>query len=211
MTGHQWWWEFEYPAYGFKTANELHVPVGTTPGATPTFLTLRSADVIHSFWVPELAGKMDVIPNRENHLWLAPDRPGLFVGQCAEYCGTQHAHMLLRVYVHAPDEFEAWARRQQRPAIEAAAAAPGRELFMRTACINCHTVRGTVATGRFGPDLTHLMSRQPRGAGAAPNDAEHLRTWVSQPEHLKPGVLMPPMGLGAREFDAVVDYLLTLE
>jgi len=206
--GHQWWWEFEYPEHGFTTANELHVPVGRA-----TFLSLRSADVIHSFWVPQLAGKTDVIPNRENHMWIEPQTPGLYVGQCAEYCGTQHANMLLRIYAHPAADFERWARAEARSAVVSVspAAIAGREVFLTTACINCHTVRGTIADGRFGPDLTHLMGRETLGAGVAPNDAEHLEAWVSSPDHLKPGALMPAMGLDPRALDPLVAYLLTLE
>ncbi len=206
VVGHQWWWEFEYPEYGFTTANELHLPSGR-----PTFLNLQSADVVHSFWVPQLAGKTDVIPNRENHMWVEPTEEGVFVGQCAEYCGTQHAHMLLRVTVHTPEGFEAWARAQAREASHAQGVEAGRQIFLETACINCHTVRGTVANGRFGPDLTHLMERQTIGAGVAPNDAENLRAWVADPDHLKSGALMPAMGLNDHEIDAVVAYLMTLE
>jgi cytochrome c oxidase subunit 2 len=204
--GHQWWWEFEYPEQGFTTANELHVATGRA-----TFLTLRSADVIHSFWVPQLAGKTDVIPSRENHMWIEPTEPGLYVGQCAEYCGTQHAHMLLRVHVHTPEDFERWARAEARAASEDPAVAVGRDLFLSTACINCHTVRGTVANGRFGPDLTHLMSRETLGAGVAPNDPKHLAQWIVDPAHLKPGVLMPAMGLDEQAVDHVVAYLSSLE
>ena len=125
VVGHQWWWEFEYPQYGFTTANELHIPVSDGNGKRPTFLALRSQDVIHSFWVPQLAGKTDLIPNRENYLWVEPTEEGAFVGQCAEYCGTQHANMLLRVVVHAEDEFEAWARAQQAPAVQDASVPRG--------------------------------------------------------------------------------------
>lgn len=205
-TGHQWWWEFEYPGYGFTTANELHLPSGS-----PTFLTLHSRDVIHSFWVPQLAGKMDVIPNRENHLWLQPERGGLFVGQCAEYCGTQHAKMLLRVYVHSPREFERWARQQAMPAARAPGVANGRAIFLETACINCHTVRGTPANGTFGPDLTHLMSRATLGSGAARNDPVNLHAWILDPDHFKPGARMPAMGVESSDLDALVAYLGTLE
>lgn len=204
--GHQWWWEFQYPERGFTTANELHVPVGRA-----TFLTLQSADVIHSFWVPQLAGKTDVIPNRENHMWIEPQVPGLYVGQCAEFCGTQHANMLLRIYVHTPEDFERWARAEAREAAAVPAAAAGRDVFLTTACINCHTVRGTVANGRFGPDLTHLMSRQTLGAGVAPNDSDHLKQWLIDPDHLKPGALMPAMGLDTQAIDQLVAYLETLE
>jgi len=212
VVGHQWWWEFVYPEYGFTTANELHVPTGRA-----AFLSLRSADVVHSFWVPQLAGKTDLIPNRENHMWIEPQKPGLYVGQCAEYCGTQHANMLLRIYVHTPEEFERWAVAEARDAAdgpaaqEDPAAKAGREIFLTTSCINCHAVRGTVANGRFGPDLTHMMSRATLGAGVAPNDAAHLKEWLLDPAHLKPGVLMPAMKLEEKAIDQVVAYLMTLE
>ncbi|MCH2170191.1 cytochrome c oxidase subunit II [Myxococcota bacterium] len=208
--GHQWWWEFHYPEFGFTTANELHIPLSDSTSGRPTFLTLESADVIHSFWIPRLAGKMDVIPNRTNHAWIAPLETGTYVGQCAEYCGTQHANMLLRVVVQTPEEFERWARAQQRPAVDDPKVADGRATFLKTACINCHTVRGTVATGRFGPDLTHLMSRATIGAGVATNTPANLRAWVQSPDHLKMGARMPAMGLGETDVDGVVDYLITL-
>jgi cytochrome c oxidase subunit 2 len=204
--GHQWWWAFEYPEFGFTTANELHVPVDRA-----TFLNLQSADVVHSFWVPQLSGKTDVIPNRENHMWVEPQRTGLFVGQCAEYCGTQHANMLLRVYVETPDQFARWAAAEARDAVAAPGVEKGREVFLTTACINCHTVRGTVANGRFGPDLTHLMSRDTLASGVVPNDAANLKAWIADPDHLKPGALMPAMGLEDLDLDALVAYLLSLE
>ena len=155
--------------------------------------TLEPVDVIHSFWVPQLAGKMDVIPNKTNHVWVEPLVPGTYVGQCAEYCGIQHALMLLTVVVHPREEFERWAAVQQAPARDETTAHPGRELFASLACINCHTVRGTPANGIFGPDLTHLMSRSTIGAGAAQNTPERLRASVDDPAALKPGVLMPAM------------------
>ncbi|HXJ36392.1 MAG TPA: cytochrome c oxidase subunit II [Candidatus Eisenbacteria bacterium] len=210
VVGHQWWWEIRYPALGIVTANELHVPVSDPANRTPTFLALESADVAHSFWVPRLAGKTDVIPNRRNTMWIEPRETGLFLGQCAEYCGTQHAHMLLRVYVHPRAEFDAWVARQREPAVADASGAAGRHVFETTACINCHTVRGTVATGRFGPDLTHLMSRDTLVAGAAPMTPEALRDWIANPDHVKPGALMPAMQLGATELDQLVAYLVTL-
>jgi cytochrome c oxidase subunit 2 len=206
VVGHQWWWAFEYSEFGFTTANELHVPVDRA-----TFLNLQSADVVHAFWVPQLSGKTDVIPNRENHMWIEPQRTGLFVGQCAEYCGTQHANMLLRVYVQTPEEFARWAAAEARDAVEAPGVEEGRGLFLSTACINCHTVRGTVANGRFGPDLTHLMSRATLGSGVVGNDAANLKAWVANPDHFKSGVLMPAMGLDDRDLVAVVAYLMTLE
>lgn len=211
VVGHQWWWEIHYPQFGVVTANELHVPVSERANRTPTFLTLESADVVHSFWVPRLAGKTDVIPNRNNTMWIEPWEPGTYLGQCAEYCGTQHAHMLLRVIVHSQAEFDQWIAAQQRPPAETPQTQAGRDLFYSLACVNCHTIDGTAATGTFGPDLTHLMSRVTLGAGAAPNTPEHLRAWVNNPDQLKPGVLMPAMKLSDEELDAVVAYLLALQ
>ncbi|TMB18447.1 MAG: cytochrome c oxidase subunit II [Deltaproteobacteria bacterium] len=211
IVGHQWWWEVRYPALGIVTANELHVPVSDSADPTPTFMALESADVAHSFWVPRLAGKTDLIPNRTNHMWIEPRETGLFLGQCAEYCGTQHAHMLLRVYVQPRAEFDRWVVAQRRPAAADPAAADGRRVFEATACVNCHTVRGTVATGRFGPDLTHLMSRATLVAGAAPMTRASLHAWIDDPDRVKPGALMPAMKLDAPALDQLVGYLATLE
>jgi cytochrome c oxidase subunit 2 len=169
IVGHQWWWEIRYPTLGIVTANELHVPVSDAASSTSTYVTLESADVIHSFWIPQLAGKMDVIPNKTNRIWIDPQRPGTYVGQCAEYCGLQHAGMLLTVTVHSRDDFARWAAAQQAPALDDARVRGGRQLFSSLACINCHTVRGTTANGVFGPDLTHLMSRSTIGAGVVRN------------------------------------------
>jgi cytochrome c oxidase subunit 2 len=210
VVGHQWWWEIRYPRLGIVTANELHVPVSDPAHPSPTFLVLQSADVIHSFWVPQLAGKMDVIPNKTNRVWIDPHTPGLYVGQCAEFCGLQHAGMLLRVVVHPRDEFAQWVARQQAPATDAPEVRGGRELFQSLACINCHTVRGTPANGIFGPDLTHLMSRATLAAGIAKNTPENLRAWIAAPDALKPGALMPAMKLSRAELDQLVAYLLTL-
>jgi cytochrome c oxidase subunit II len=210
VIGHQFWWEYHYPALGIVTANELHVPVSDLSRPRPTFLTLLSADTDHSFWVPQLAGKTDLIPNRVNELWMDPRRPGIFLGQCAQYCGTQHAKMLQRVSVDAPDEFDAWVRAQQQPAAEDAAAKVGRRVFETTACINCHTVRGTAANGRFGPDLTHLMSRVTIASGAAENTPENLRVWLKNPDAIKPGSLMPAMKMTDPELDALVGYMQSL-
>ena len=210
VVGHQWWWEIRYPDLGIVTANELHVPVSDQRDSTPTFLTLQSADVIHSFWVPQLAGKMDVIPNKTNRVWVDPHTPGLYVGQCAEFCGVQHAGMLLRVIVHPTDEFAAWVAAQQAPASDDPEVRAGRDVFQSTACINCHTVRGTPANGLFGPDLTHLMSRATLGAGVASSTPENLRAWVNNPAALKPGALMPAMQLSHADLDQLVAYLLTL-
>src|SRR4029450_3438983 len=156
VIGHQFWWEYRYPALGVVTANELHVPVSDPSRPRPTFLKLLSADTDHSFWIPQLAGKIDLIPNRVNRLWFDPRRPGVFLGQCAQYCGTQHAKMLQRVSVDTPDEFDAWVRAQRQPATEDDSAFSGRYVFETTACINCHTIRGTAATGRMRADLQPL-------------------------------------------------------
>lgn len=211
IVGHQWWWEIKYPGLGFVTANEVHVPVSEPEDPRPTFLRLESADVIHSFWIPRLAGKMDVVPNRVNHMWIEPLEPGTYLGQCAEYCGTQHAHMLLRVIVHPKEEFDAWVRAQQEPPVSDPAVQRGRDLFQSVACINCHTIGNTVATGTFGPDLSHLMSRETIGAGAAVNDPENLYRWVRDPDLIKPGALMPDMKLADADVQSIVDYLVTLE
>src|ERR1700751_5178819 len=165
--GHQYWWEFRYPKLGVVTANELHIPVSDPANPTPTFLTLLSADTDHSFWIPELAGKTDLVPNHPNMMWMDPQRTGIFLGQCAQYCGVQHAKMLLRVSLDSPEDFASWVHAQQKLAVEDAAAIAGRRVFERNACMNCHVVAGTPADGRFGPDLTHLMSRATIAAGAA--------------------------------------------
>jgi cytochrome c oxidase subunit 2 len=209
--GHQFWWEFRYPALGIVTANELHVPVSDPVHPTPTFLKLLSADTDHSFWIPQLAGKTDLIPNRVNETWLDPQESGLFLGQCAQYCGTQHAKMLLRVYVDSPEDFKVWARGQQQPANVDEKEAAGKRVFERTACLNCHAINGTNGTGRFGPDLTHLMSRNTIAAGAALNTHENLRLWIQNPDAIKPGSLMPAMKLSDTELDALVRYLETLQ
>ena len=208
--GHQFWWEFRYPALGVVTANELHVPVSNSSSPTPTFLTLLSADTDHSFWVPRLAGKTDLIPNRVNHTWIDPEQTGLYLGQCAQYCGTQHAKMLLRVYVDSPEQFRHWVEEQKQPAVGDDAVAAGRRIFETTACVNCHAVSGTIATGHFGPDLTHLMSRDTIAAGAAANTPENLRTWIQNPDAIKPSSLMPAMQLSNHDLDALTAYLETL-
>src|SRR5438034_1456430 len=210
VVGNQWWWEIRYPKLGIVTANEIHVPVSDATRPTPMFITIQSVDVAHSFWVPQLAGKMDAIPNKTNRIWIEPRRVGTYVGQCAEYCGLQHALMLLVVVVHPRDEFERWVAAQQAPARDDPAARSGRELFASLACINCHTVRGTTANGVFGPDLTHLMSRWTIGAGAARNTHENLQTWVRDPAALKPGALMPAMQVSGEQLDRLVAYLVTL-
>jgi len=210
VVGHQFWWEYRYPGRNVVTANELHVPVSDPANPSPTFLKLLSADTDHSFWVPRLAGKTDLIPNFPNQTWIDPHETGVFLGQCAQYCGTQHAKMLLRVYVDTREGFERWLSQQSQPAYVSDAVADGRKIFERTACINCHTVAGTPANGRFGPDLTHLMSRETLGAGIAPNTPENLRRWIQDPSVFKPGSLMPAMGMSDRELDAVTAYMASL-
>lgn len=215
LVGHQWWWEIHYPGLGIVTANEIHVPVSSREagGGKPTHFTLQSADVIHSFWVPQLAGKTDVVPNRSNSTWIEPYETGIYFGNCAEYCGTQHGNMLLRVVVHTPEGFEQWVAQQKSPppAPQTPEEIKGHDIFYNTACINCHTVDGTVAEGKFGPDLTKLMTRMTIGAGVAPLDQKNLRTWVRDPQLLKVGCLMPDMKLLDSEVDAVVAYLQTLK
>jgi cytochrome c oxidase subunit II len=210
VIGHQFWWEFRYPKLGIVTANELHIPASDPAHPTPTFLKLLSADTDHSFWVPELGGKTDLIPNRVNQMWLDPPRPGIYLGQCAQYCGTQHAKMLLRVYVDAPADFAAWVTAQQQAAVQEPQASAGKRVFETTACINCHAVGGTPANGRFGPDLTHLMSRSTLASGAAENTLANLRLWIQNPNAIKPGSLMPAMKLSDADLDAVTGYLETL-
>jgi cytochrome c oxidase subunit II len=210
VIGHQFWWEYRYPGLGVVTANELHVPVSDPSRPRPTFLQLLSADTDHSFWVPQLAGKMDLIPNRVNRLWMDPLRTGIFLGQCAQYCGTQHAKMLQRVSVDTPEEFDAWIDAQRGPAVEDESAIAGRRIFETTACINCHTVRGTAANGRFGPDLTHLMSRATLASGAALNTPANLRVWLTDPDAIKPGSLMPAMRMSEAELDGLVGYMVSL-
>jgi cytochrome c oxidase subunit II len=211
VVGHQWWWEIRYPKFAIVTANELHVPVSEPGKRRPTFLKLESADVVHSFWVPQLAGKTDLIPNRENRMWIEPTQTGTYVGNCAEYCGTQHAHMLLRVIVHTTEEFEKWVAEQKQSSADDSQVRSGRAVFLATSCVNCHAIQGTTANGNFGPDLTHLMSRQTLGAGAIANSRENLKTWVRDPQRIKPEVLMPNMQLTDNELNQVVEYLATLK
>jgi len=211
VIGHQFWWEYRYPKLGIVTANELHIPVSDPKHPTPTYLTMSSADTDHSFWVPRLAGKTDLIPNQVTTMWIDPNDPGLYLGQCAQYCGVQHAKMLIRIYANSPADFAAWVAHQQKPAIEDPSAAEGREIFQHNACISCHTVAGTVATGRFGPDLTHIASRDTIASGSVPNTAANLRAFVDNPASLKPGALMPPMHLNNHDLDAVTAYLMSLK
>ncbi len=224
VIGRQWWWEYHYDSYdgrplGFITANELHIPVSEDGQPRPVFLMLKSADVYHSFWVPRLAGKTALIPGRTNSMWLQTKETGIFLGQCAEYCGTQHANMLLRVSVDSPEDFERWLVEQAKPAADEPAVKTDRELFLKDrdlfltqSCVNCHRVRGTAAAGSYAPDLTHLMSRQTLASGMIPNDPEgnHLRAWIVDPQTIKPGCLMSAFGLSTEQLNSIVRYLKTL-
>jgi cytochrome c oxidase subunit 2 len=216
VIGHQWWWEYVIERDGERsinvtTANELHVPASATEDARPIYLTLKSADVCHSFWVPRLAGKTDLIPGRVNEMWFETDQPGLYVGQCAEYCGAEHAGMLLRVYVDPPEEFESWLANEEKPAVEDASVRDGREVFLAQSCVNCHTVRGTAARGKVGPDVTHLAVRHTIGGGIVELNRDNLRDWIHDPQQLKPGCLMPAFGLSDRSVEMITDYLMSLK
>jgi cytochrome c oxidase subunit 2 len=211
VIGHQFWWEFRYPKYEVVTANELHIPVSSSSAPEATFLKLTSADVNHSFWIPQLAGKTDLIANHVNSMWMDPQKPGLYLGQCAQFCGSQHAMMLLRVYVDTPEQFDTWIKNQQQPARRDEEAAAGRRVFETLSCMNCHTISGTSATGRYGPDLTHLMSRVTLASGAMDNTPSNLRLWVKSPDTFKHGALMPAMQLSDEQLDEVTAYLETLK
>lgn len=206
VVGHQWWWEVTYPDHGVVTANELHIPA-----EQPVDVVLRSADVIHSFWVPSLAGKLDLLPDRPNRLRLEASRPGEFAGVCAEFCGLQHANMRFVVVAHEPGDFEDWVARHAGPAPppQTELEATGQQVLVER-CGSCHTVAGTAAQGRQGPDLTHVMSRQTLAAGAIETTPEQLRRWISDPHAIKEGVLMPQLELSSDQLDAVVEYLRTL-
>ena len=206
VLGRQWWWEFRYPTLEVVTANELHVPAGR-----PVALTLDGPDVIHSFWVPQLGGKRDVVPGRLNRLAFTAESPGEYRGQCAEFCGTSHANMGLRVIVDAPDAFERWVAAQKaRPAEPAGLAAEGKAIFTRSACVGCHTIR-SVSTGTLGPDLTTFGSRGTLAAGILPNTVETVTAWLKNPPALKPGAKMPALGLTDDQARALATYLLSLK
>jgi cytochrome c oxidase subunit 2 len=206
VIGHQWWWEFRYPELGITTANEMRVPVGR-----PVALEMTTADVIHSFWVPRLAGKRDVIAGRVNRLAFTPESVGTFLGQCAEYCGESHANMRVRVMVETDAVFQAWAAREgaaPAPLDSASAAWRGRQVFARSACIGCHTMEDVpAARAQIGPNLSHVGGRTTIAAGLFPNDTDHLRRWVANAPAMKPGALMPPMVLSDEDLDAIVAYL----
>lgn len=208
--GHQYWWEYRYPKLHITTANELHIPVSDPDHPRPTYMQLTSADVIHEFWVPRLAGKTDLVPNRINELWLDPHKPGVYEGQCGQFCGVEHGKMLLRVSVDTPEQFTAWVRQQQQPAAADPQVVDGRRVFESQACMNCHAIQGTAAHGQFGPDLTHIASRATIASGAADNTPKNLADWIQDPDSIKPGSLMPAMHLTPDEVQAITRYLETL-
>jgi cytochrome c oxidase subunit 2 len=207
VAGKQWWWEFRYPGLGFATANELHLPAGQTVA-----FHLNAPDVIHSFWIPQLGGKRDVVPHRVNQLVMTPDTPGEYPGQCAEYCGESHANMRFRVVVHDKAAFDAWVKAQQAPPVESTdpLAQQGKALFTQQACVGCHTIRG-VSAGQVGPDLTHFGSRKTLGANLMPATAANVARWIENPGHMKPGTRMPDLGMRGEQSKALAAYLLSLK
>lgn len=230
VVGHQWWWEFQYPDLGIVTANEMHVPVGSTVA-----VDIATADVIHSFWFPAIGGKRDAIPGRPNRIWFTPDTVGVFPGQCAEFCGLSHANMRMKLMVDSPAAFAAWVELQKRPpagggaapestaavgaAMAFAEAAPlpagspaarGKEIFSQSACIGCHTIRGFSA-GVLGPDLTHFASRTTFAGSLFESTPDQVARWLTDPTGRKPGALMPNLGLTPEQVNALVAYLMSLE
>ena len=212
VTAQQWWWAVDYwdpvPAHRIRTANEIHIPVGRA-----VLIKTRSVDVIHSFWVPGLHGKQDHIPGHNSALTIKADHAGVFGGRCAEFCGLQHAHMQLLVIAEPPDVFEAWRQAQLRPAAAPATALAqrGHDVFMAGSCVLCHTILGTQAGGRLGPDLTHLASRATLAAGTLPNTAGHLAGWIVDPQGVKPGTRMPANQLSPDDLHALLTYLESLK
>jgi cytochrome c oxidase subunit II len=211
VTGHQWWWEVDYeegiPSQRVSTANEIHIPVGQ-----PVVLKVTSRDVIHSFWAPSLAGKRDLIPGYTTAIWLQADRSGVYRGQCAEFCGRQHAHMAFSVTAQSERDFNGWLDAMRLPAPEPVTNEQrrGRDVFMVARCAGCHTVTGTDAHGRIGPDLTHVASRRTLAAGTLPQTADHLFSWIRNPQASKPGNQMPASRLADEDLRALTAYLETL-
>jgi cytochrome c oxidase subunit 2 len=208
VVGKRWWWAVTYPSIHFTTANEIHLPAGR-----PIEIDLTSDDVIHSFWVPQLAGKLDTIPGQRNVLRFTASTPGTYLGECAEFCGIQHAHMGFVAIVQPPGDFERWLARRSQPPLEPASelAARGQVAFNRQPCAGCHTIGGTQAQGTLGPDLTDIGERPTLGAGAATNDPAHLAKWITNAPSLKPGVLMPPITMSDADTRAIVAYLESLK
>jgi cytochrome c oxidase subunit 2 len=211
VVGHQWWWDFQYhditPSDVFTSPNELHIPVGV-----PVVIKAMSTDVIHSFWVPNLMGKRDLIPGMVTNTWIQADEPGVYRGQCAEFCGHQHAHMALNVVAEPIDKFQAWIRRQRESAPEPATEQErrGRDVFMQSPCVTCHAIRGTDAGSHIGPELTHVASRLTLAAGTLPNARGHLAGWIANSQSIKPGNRMPPNALAPADFQALLAYVRSL-
>ncbi len=211
VIGHRWWWEFIYsdaiPSQIVTTANELHVPVGT-----PILIKTSSQDVIHSFWAPNIAPKRDLIPGYAQSYWIQADKEGIYRGQCAEFCGLQHAHMAFYVVVESPQKYQQWLESQRKAAIDPGEQQKrGLDVFMQSPCVTCHTIRGTQAGGRVGPELTHVASRSFIASGTLKNDRDNLRNWVRNPQTVKPGNQMPAIALSDADLDAVVAYLQSLK
>ena len=211
VIGHQFWWEYRYPKLGIVTANELHIPVSSSADSNPTYLNMSSADVAHSFWMPRLAGKTDLIPNRVNHTWIDPSTPGIFWGNCTEFCGAQHANMLIQVVVQEPADFDKWVAEQQQAQAIPAEISTGQKRFQISGCWACHAVKGTRFNGKVGPDLTHLMSRRQLGSGVLDNTPANLKDWIVNPQQSKPGCLMPASKMTGQNLDDLVAYLETLK
>jgi cytochrome c oxidase subunit 2 len=210
VTGQRWWWSFRYvnadPTKIFETANEAHIPTGA-----PVRIEVKTSDVIHSFWIPAISDKIDLIPNQTNVSWLEADRPGVYRGQCSEYCGQQHAHMGIVVVADSPEDFDSW-RNAQLQGASATPGAPAEEgTLFRIRCGACHTVRGTMAQGTFGPDLTHVMSRKGLAANTLSNTIANLSGWIANPQTIKPGCLMPNLQLSGRELTGIRHYVETLK
>jgi cytochrome c oxidase subunit 2 len=211
VIGHQWWWEFQYhdvsPSEIVNAPNELHIPVGV-----PVAIRAISRDVIHSFWVPSLHGKRDLIPGMVTHTWIQADEPGVYRGQCAEFCGHQHANMAFLVVAEPMEQFTAWLQQQRRgaPPPQTDEQQRGHDVFMRGPCVMCHTIRGTSAGSRVGPDLTHVASRQTIAAGTLPNTRGHRAGWIADSQSIKPGNRMPPNLVQGEDLQAILAYLETL-
>jgi cytochrome c oxidase subunit 2 len=212
VTGHQWWWEVRYQDLDasniFTTANEIHIPVGV-----PVTFSLKASDVIHSFWVPNLHGKKDLIPGKISTIWLQADKPGVYRGQCAEYCGHQHAHMALWIFAESREQFDAWRRAQIQSAVspKSASEQKGQQVFLSSACVMCHAINGTTAGANFGPNLTHLATRNTIAAATLSNDRSHLKQWVDDSQQIKPGNRMPPNKFLPEDMEALLDYLQSLK
>jgi cytochrome c oxidase subunit 2 len=208
VTGHQFWWQVDYPGSGVITANEIHIPVGK-----PLSVRLESKDVLHEFWVPKLTRKMTNVPGQPNHIWLQADKPDTYIGQCSEFCGTQHAWMRILVVADEPSKFEEWQRAQLQPgqAPISDAAAKGLALFQTSTCINCHAIRGVAGADlRVAPDLTHVGSRRQLASGVIDNTPANMRLWLKSPQHVKPGALMPDFTLTDEQLDQLSAYLSSL-